>query len=226
MKIKKNHLWKIASIYLIVFNLILLVIFSGFVFEGKIEKKRSNFDFVEMRYSNSDLTGVETMLGSDNASLTLVLFTDYESPFCRKFDTKVLDKIEEEYVDTGKVRIIIKDSPTPEIHKNSMVASQAVKCANEQNLGFELQDLFFTHKKLDNDKIYSCAEEIGVEMDSFSECLDSQKYVNDVLISMEEAKEYDVKIVPTLFVGDVKIEGLKSYRTIEKVIEEELEKIN
>lgn len=218
-------MWKIASIYLIVFNLILLVIFSGFVFEDKIEKKRENYSFIEMSYSNYDLNGVETIIGSDNASLTLVLFTDYESPFCRKFDSKVLDKIKEEYVDTGKVKIIVKDSPIPEIHKNSIVASQAVKCANEQDLGFELQDLFFTHKRLDNDKIYSCAEEIGVEMDSFSECLDSQKYVNDVLINMEEAKEYDVKIVPTLFVGDVKIEGLKSYRTIEKVIEEELERL-
>ncbi|MEO8373567.1 MAG: thioredoxin domain-containing protein, partial [Candidatus Solibacter sp.] len=51
----------------------------------------------------TDLTGVN-MLGSKNAPLTIVEYTDYQCPFCQRFHVTAFSEIKKAYIDTGKVR--------------------------------------------------------------------------------------------------------------------------
>jgi Trk K+ transport system NAD-binding subunit len=86
----------------------------------------------------SDLTGV-SMLGSKNAPLTIVEFTDYQCPFCQRFHVTAFPELKKAYIDTGKVRFFSKDMPL-DFHPNAMRAAMAARCAGEQNKFWELRD--------------------------------------------------------------------------------------
>jgi len=77
--------WKLTGIYLFIFNLILLVIFAGFVIENKVVDTNVNFldkNIFDIRERD------DILIGDKNANLTIVLYNDYDSPFCKKFEIR------------------------------------------------------------------------------------------------------------------------------------------
>ena len=84
------------------------------------------------RATLTDLTGVN-MLGSKDAPITIVEYTDYQCPFCQRFQKDTFAEIKRNYIDNGTVRFFSKDLPLLEIHKNAMRAAMAARCAGEQN---------------------------------------------------------------------------------------------
>ena len=63
------------------------------------------------------------MLGSKNAPLTIVEFTDYQCPFCQRFHTMVFGDLKKNYIDTGKVRFYSRDLPLDSLHPNATRAA-------------------------------------------------------------------------------------------------------
>ena len=80
------------------------------------------------------------MLGSKNAPLTMVEFTDYQCPFCQRFHTTVFNDLKKNYVDTGKLRFYSRDLPL-DFHSNALRAAQAARCAADQGQFWTLRDL-------------------------------------------------------------------------------------
>jgi protein-disulfide isomerase len=78
----------------------------------------------------TDLKGV-SMLGSKDAPLTIVEYTDYQCPFCQRFHVTAFAELKKDYIDTGKVRFFSKDMPL-DFHPNAMRAAMAARCAGEQ----------------------------------------------------------------------------------------------
>ena len=76
------------------------------------------------------LTG-EPFMGSGNAPLTIVEFSDFECRYCRRFHEQVLPSLKREYIDTGLVRFVHKDLPLP-FHDQARPAAAAARCAGEQ----------------------------------------------------------------------------------------------
>src|ERR1700757_2921831 len=74
-----------------------------------------------------DMTGAQ-MLGSKDAPITMVEFTDYQCPFCQRFHTTVFNEIKKNYIDTGKVRFYSRDLPLDSMHPNAIRAAQAARC--------------------------------------------------------------------------------------------------
>ncbi len=77
--------------------------------------------------------------GDENASVTLVEYSDFECPFCARFSTQTLPQILEEYVNSGKVRIAFKHFPLP-FHASAQKAAEASMCAGEQGKFWEYHD--------------------------------------------------------------------------------------
>src|SRR3984885_11945909 len=71
-------------------------------------------------------------LGSSDAPVTIVEFTDYQCPYCRTFENTTLAEIRRKYVDTGKVRFVVRDLPLAEMHPDAMKAAEAAHCAGDQ----------------------------------------------------------------------------------------------
>ena len=123
------------------------------------------------------VSGAGFSIGKDDAPLTLVEFTDYQCPFCRKFHATVFERLKKEYIDTGKLRFVSRDLPL-DFHSNAMAAANASRCAGDQNKFWEMRETLMAHAdKLEPESINDYAKSTGLNMDQFRSCIDSGKYL-------------------------------------------------
>jgi protein-disulfide isomerase len=153
-----------------------------------------------VRAKVTDLSGV-SMLGSKNAPLTIVEYTDYQCPFCQRFHVASFPEIKRNYIDTGKVRFFSKDLPL-DFHPNAMRAAQSARCAGEQGKFWELRDVMGQNPdKLDMDHIVGFADGLKMDSKALKACVDSGKYKDAVQTDVLEAMKIGANGTPTFIVG-------------------------
>jgi len=142
------------------------------------------------------------MLGSPNAPVTMVEFTDYQCPFCQRFHVTVFNEIKKNYIDTGKVRFYSRDLPLDSMHPNAMRAAMSARCAGEQGQFWKLRDLMGANPdRLDMNSIMATVTGLNMNGEAFKQCVESEKYKpliqNDVL----EAAKIGADGTPTFVIG-------------------------
>lgn len=148
----------------------------------------------------SDLSGV-SMLGSKDAPLTIVEYTDYQCPFCQRFHMAAYPEIKKNYIDTGKVRFYSKDLPL-DFHPNAMRAAQAARCAAEQGKFWELRDMMGANPdKLDMGHIIGFAAGLKLDTEKIQDCVNSDKYKDRVQADVAEAMRLGASGTPAFIVG-------------------------
>ncbi len=148
----------------------------------------------------ADLAGVH-MLGSVDAPLTIVEFTDYQCPFCQRFHVASFPEIKKNYIDTGKARFFSKDLPL-DFHSNAMRAAQAARCAGDQNKFWELRDVMGKNPdKLDIDHIVGFAGELHLDSKALRDCVETGKYKEKVQSDVLEAMKVGATGTPTFVLG-------------------------
>lgn len=85
-------------------------------------------------------------LGSENAPVTIVEFSDYQCPFCEKHFIQAEPQLKSGYIDTGKVKFYYRDFPLSQIHQGAQKAAEAARCAGEQNKYWQYHDLVFQNQ--------------------------------------------------------------------------------
>jgi len=83
------------------------------------------------------------IMGKKDAPVTMIEFSDYQCPFCRRFFETTLPTLKAEYVETGKVRYVFRDFPLDQIHPHARKAAEAAHCAGDQGKYWEMHDLLF-----------------------------------------------------------------------------------
>ena len=127
-------------------------------------------------------------LGKATAKVTMVEFTDYQCPFCRRHFTKVQPEIQKQYVDTGKVKYVMRQFPLVRIHPRATKASEAALCAGDQGKYWEV------HRRA-----HAEAEEL--DLAQFGRCLTDGKYNEQVKADMSEGSKVGVQGTPSFFFG-------------------------
>jgi protein-disulfide isomerase len=141
------------------------------------------------------------MLGSKEAPLTIVEFTDYQCPFCQRFHTTSFGDLKKNYIDTGKVRFYSRDLPL-DFHPNAMRAAEAARCANEQGQFWKLRDVMGANpSKLDLDSLLADAADLKMDVNAFRACVESEKYKNAVQTDVMEAMKIGASGTPTFVIG-------------------------
>jgi hypothetical protein len=82
-------------------------------------------------------------LGRADAPVTIIEFSDFECPFCQRFNKTTLTDIKRDYVDSGKVRYVFLDFPLDQMHPKARKAAEAAGCAAEQGKFWEMHDIVF-----------------------------------------------------------------------------------
>lgn len=172
------------------------------------------------------------VLGRADAPVTIVEFSDYQCPYCRRFTRSVLPSIKKDYVETGKVRYVFKDFPIERIHPRALGAAVAAHCAGEQGKYWEMHDLLFDNqKKLSPDAINGHAGTLGLEAAAFEACLASGRYKEGIAADQREGRDAGVRGTPTFIVGRTVpgesvegafVRGAQPYRIFKAVIEKTL----
>lgn len=157
--------------------------------------------------------------GRPNAPVTIIVFTDYQCPFCGKLD-KTLREIETEY--PGQVRIVQKMYPLP-FHSDAHLASQAALAAHKQGKFWIYQDILFEHQKnLSRAELIDYADEVGLDVPMFISDLDSGFFFDLVEHEIELGKKFEVVGTPTYFINGKKNSGARPKTFFEEEIDKEL----
>ena len=163
----------------------------------------------------------DPILGPEDASITIIEFSDFECPYCRRWHQEVLPQLIEDYPD--QVRLVYRDFPLTSIHANAVPAAVAANCAAEQDGYWEFNELLFNSEQgLSSDAYQQYAEEIGLDMESFTECLDSNRYEDEVLADFEFASQLGIRSTPTFFINGIALVGAQPYEVFKQVIDQEL----
>ena len=145
----------------------------------------------------------DPVLGDPNAPVTIVEFSDFRCPFCARFFTEALTQLKEEYIDTGKAKLVYRDLS---IHPpGSDDASAGAHCAGDQGKFWEYHDLLFAKfqegDRFTPEDIKSYAGELGLNQATFDSCFDEGKYVDEVNKDGADARAATATGTPTLFIG-------------------------
>ena len=148
------------------------------------------------------------MLGSKEAPLTIVEFTDYQCPFCQRFHTTSFAELKKNYIDTGKVRFYSRDLPL-DFHPNAMRAAEAARCAGEQGQFWQLHDVMGANPdKLDMNSLVADAADLKMDVNAFRTCVESEKYKNAVQTDVLEAMKIGANGTPTFVIGKSTPDGV------------------
>ncbi len=140
-------------------------------------------------------------LGAADAPVTVVEFTDFQCPFCKRFLTTTFPKLKESYIDTGKVRWVLRDMPLG-FHKDARKAAQAAHCADDQGKYWEMRDtLFRNNRDLTEPKLHDYAKVTGLDMAEFEACLASDKHLDHIDLDSKDAAAVRITGTPTFVVG-------------------------
>jgi protein-disulfide isomerase len=151
---------------------------------------------VEMR-----LGALEYALGRPDAPLTVVEFTDYQCPYCRRFQAESWPRFKRDWIDSGRVRFIVRDLPL-EIHSAARPAAEAAHCAGEQGRFWRMHDLLLgAHADLGPKGIDGYARAAGLDMSRFQACAAAHKYSADIARNIAEADRLGLTGTPSFIIG-------------------------
>ena len=131
------------------------------------------------------ITANDHIRGEKNASITLVEFSDFQCPYCKKFHP-TMQRVMEEY--KGKARWVYRHFPLG-FHRNAQKAAEASECAGEQGKFWEYVDKVFENSQADGtglntEDLKKYAQELGLNTSKFDECLSSGKFISKVKADM------------------------------------------
>ena len=148
------------------------------------------------------------MLGSKDAPITVVEFTDYQCPFCQRFHLATFGELKKNYIDTGKVRFYSRDMPL-DFHPNALRAAQAARCGGEQGQFWSLRNTMGANPdKLDMEHILGFAADLKMDPAKLRACVESEKYKESVETDVMEAMKIGATGTPTFVIGKSTTEGV------------------
>ncbi|MBU4143033.1 DsbA family protein [Patescibacteria group bacterium] len=157
------------------------------------------------------------LIGDPNAPVTMEEYTNFLCSACARFAVTTLPQIKEDYVKTGKVKIVIYVLPPYEL-------SQAALCSQEQNKFVEYHDYLFDHQGqiTKEDDLKNMAVNAGLDSGKFNACYDSGQYADKAVKWSEEASSRGVESTPIFFINGQKLIGAQPYGDFKKIIDEKL----
>ncbi|MCH7952148.1 DsbA family protein [Patescibacteria group bacterium] len=164
--------------------------------------------------------------GDENAPVTMVEFTDYQCPFCSRHFSDAQPQIEKEYVETGKVRYLIRDLPLP-IHPNAPAAAEAARCAGDKGKYWEMHDVLFQKQgewsSGNSTELFTrYAGDLGLNSGEFSSCLTGGKHTDAVNADLSLAQQVGASGTPAFFINGKIMIGAQPFSAFQQAIEAEL----
>lgn len=163
----------------------------------------------------------ERALGKPNAPVTVIEYVSLTCPHCRNFHRDVFPRLKRDYIDTGKVRFIIREFP---IGRVAGTAAIITRCVPEKKY-FTLVNAFLSRQPewvsqdVRPDAIYAVAKSSGISREAFDKCLSNQTIIDGLTKVKERGRKFRVIGTPTLFVNGQKAQGAVTFEQVKAMIE-------
>ena len=165
----------------------------------------------------------DTILGSADAKVTVVEYASMTCGHCQKFATTVFPEFKTKYIDTGKVRFIMREFPLDNL---AAAASMLARCAGEGKTFPMIETLY--EKQADwafttgnpVPKLFDIAKQAGFTQETFDKCLTDQKLLDNINAGRKRASDtFGVTATPTFFINGKKLTETPIVASFDKVIE-------
>lgn len=208
-------------------NLGIVALEGGFPGAGKFLPDGGNRQHPSLEIS----TKGAPFMGSEDARVTMIEFSDYQCFFCRRHDRQVAPRIVKEYVESGKVKYVFRDFPLAS-HPGASKAAQAAHCAGDQGKYWDMNDLLFRHPQtLTTQSLRAFGSSLELDNEVFLGCVESGKHAQKVQSGLSEGKRVGIRGTPSFFFGFTDAEqprikvrrtltGAHPYPAFERVIED------
>jgi protein-disulfide isomerase len=164
--------------------------------------------------------GDDPMKGPADAPVTIVEFSDFQCPFCKRV-LPTLEQVLTTYA--GKIRLVFRDFPIVTIHPHAQRSAEAAHCAREQGKYWEYHDaLFAAQEKFAVTKLSEYAQSIGLDIAAFEQCLASNKYTAEIQKDIADGSQIGVTGTPAFFINGRLLSGAQPFEAFQRIIEEEL----
>jgi len=167
----------------------------------------------------------EMALGEANAPVTIVEYMSMTCPHCAAFHNNTFEAIKTKYIDSGKVRFIVREFP---FDPRAAAAFMLARCAPEGQY-FPMISMLFKQQQQwaaaqnGRDALLQMSKLAGFTQESFEACLTNQKLLDDVNSVMQRgAKDFGVQSTPTFFVNGEHYSGDMSVDVMSALIDSKL----
>ena len=160
------------------------------------------------------------IMGNSNAPITILEWGDYQCTFCYKFHQNTLNIINENYIKTGKVKLVFKDFPLN--GPDSLLAAEAAYCAHDQGKYWEYHDELYKNWEgertgwITTESLNIFSASIDLDLEKFNTCLDEHKYQDRVIALHKFGKDIGIDATPTFLVfNDQKVIKIRGNQPLE-----------
>ena len=162
-------------------------------------------------------------VGRADAPVTIVEFSDFQCPYCGRFDQATRPDLFKQYVDTGQVAFVYKHMAI--LGDESTWAAEAAECAADQGQFWSYHDLLLAHQNgenqgaFDKDKLVGFARDLKLDMAQFEPCLKNDQTLDRVQADTHEGQQSGVRGTPTFFVNGQPLIGAEPLASFQTLIE-------
>lgn len=158
--------------------------------------------------------------GPANAPVTIVEFSDFECPFCKRAHPTLMQLLEKY---GGKIKLVYRDFPLESIHPQARRAAEAARCAQDQGKFWDYYDTLFTESpKLSPDDLQRYAAQVGLDVTKFDGCVAGGSHKTSVQRDIDEGTRLGINGTPAFFVNGRPLSGAQPIEAFARLIDEEL----
>lgn len=189
--------------------------------EQFVDELRENAEIeVLFEVPRFDVVATGASLGPDDAPVTIIEFSDYQCPFCKRAEP-VIEQVLELYPD--QVRFVFQHFPLDNIHPRARAASEAALCAGDQDKFWPYHALLFGDgASLEVAGLEAAAEQAELDLDRFRTCVEERQYQAVVEADLSSGRKVGVTGTPAFFINGIGLRGAQPIDEFVKIIEAEL----
>ena len=164
----------------------------------------------------------DRVLGKATAPVTVIEYVSLTCPHCANFQKTLFPRVKKEFIDTGKVRYIVREFP---IGHMSGAAAIVNRCAPEDKYFFLLNQFLtrqpeWVSQEVRPDALYSVAKSSGMTRETFDKCLSNQTIIDGLTEVKQRGRQFGVIGTPTFFINGRKAQGEVTFDEIKAMIEQ------
>ncbi len=159
--------------------------------------------------------------GSDDAAVTIVEYASMTCPHCARFHEEVYPQLKEKYINTGKVRLIMREFP---LDRLALAASMLARCSDDKQFFAFVEILYkqqavWSRSKDPVTELFKVSKFAGFTEERFNECLNNKEVAQGILDVMNRGRDkFKVNSTPTFFINGQKLNGTVPFEDFEKLI--------
>ncbi|MGE0589505.1 MAG: DsbA family protein [Cyclobacteriaceae bacterium] len=192
-----------------------LCILCGFVFDAtEADSASTRFDLIDIKIIEQS----ELAIGNKDAQQTILVYIRLDCVYCRQFHDEILPELKRKYIDTGYAKLVYRIlSTSRSLIGDDTVSSEIIACSHkEQKLNEMLAVVLENggHDPWENYKSWQQLAGSG-DTDSFEYCLTYHTTRAAIVESQLRFERHLIRVTPTVFIGNHKLEGLKPFHVYE-----------